>query len=281
MLRKFALSLIAASAAIAIPSVAIAQDAPEKPFEGFYIGASGGYDVQPNDVGSQISFDRNLDGTFGDTVSTSTGANAFSPGFCNGRANGSGAIDQTCTNDGDGWSYYGRVGYDRQFGALVIGIVGEFGKTEIVDSVSAFSTTPASYTLTRKVDWEASERGRVGFAARNTLFYGTGGVGYARINNIFTTTNTANTFTGNGNDNRFGYVVGGGIEQKISKHISFGLEYSLHSYADGEYRVRATQGTAAATNPFVLAPNTAGTDFARTDDNFRWHSLRATLAFRF
>lgn len=281
MLRKINLMTAAALAAIAIPSAAMAQDAEERPFEGLYIGASGGYDVQPNDVGSQVSFDRNLDGTFGDTVSTAAGANAFSPGFCNGRANGSGAIDRACTNDGDGWSYYGRVGYDRQFGPLVVGIVGEFGKTEIVDSVSAFSTTPASYTLTRTVDWEASGRGRVGFAARNTLFYGTGGVGYARINNIFTTTNTANAFTTNGDDNRLGFVVGGGIEQKINRHISFGLEYSYHSYGDDDYRVRATQGTAAATNPFVLAPNTVGTDFRRTDDNFRWHSLRATLGFRF
>lgn len=281
MLRNFALSLLAGAAAIALPTAAVAQDAPEKPFDGLYIGASGGYDVQPNDRGSQVSFDRNLDGTFGDTVSTSTGANAFSPGFCGGRANGSGAVDTSCSRDRDGWSYYGRVGYDRQYGPIVLGIVGEFGRTEITDSVSAFSTTPASYTLTRSIDWEASGRGRVGFAADHTLFYGTGGVGYARVKNRFTTTNTANAFSGNGNDNRLGFVVGGGIEQKISKHISFGLEYSFHSYDDGDYRVRATQGTAAATNPFVLAPNTTGTDFARTDDNFRWHSLRATLGFRF
>lgn len=281
MLRKINLALLVGAAAIVLPTAAMAQDGAEKPFDGFYIGASGGYDVQPNDVGSQISFDRNLDGTFGDTVLTSGGANAFSPGFCNGRANGSGAVDRSCANDRDGWSYYGRVGYDRQMGPLVIGLVGEFGKTEITDSVSAFSTTPASYTFTRSIDWEASGRGRVGLAARSTLFYGTGGVGYARVKNRFTTTNTANAFTDNGNANRVGFIVGGGIEQKISRHLSFGLEYSYHSYGDDGYRVRATQGTAAATNPFVLPPNTAGTDFRRTDDNFRWHSLRATLGFRF
>ena len=39
--------------------------------------------------------------------------------------------------------------------------------------------------------------------------------------------------------------------------------------------------SAPATNPFVLAPNTAGTDIRRSDDKFRWHSLRATAAFRF
>ena len=34
-------------------------------------------------------------------------------------------------------------------------------------------------------------------------------------------------------------------------------------------------------NPFVLAPNTTGTNFQRSDDKFRWHSMRATAAFRF
>lgn len=281
MSRTFPVLLIASAAAIAFPAAAMAQDTAEKPFDGFYIGASGGYDVQPNDVGSQITFDRNLDGRYGDPVLTSGGANAFSPGFCNGRATSSGANNTSCANDRDGWSYYGRVGFDRQMGPVVFGLVGEFGKTEITDSVSAFSTTPASYTMTRSIDWEASGRGRLGLAARNTLFYGTGGVGYARVKNRFTTTNTANAFSGNGDDNRLGFIVGGGIEHKISRHMTFGLEYSFHSYDDGDYRVRVTQGTAAATNPFVLPPNTTGTDLARTDDNFRWHSLRATIGFRF
>ena len=48
-----------------------------------------------------------------------------------------------------------------------------------------------------------SIRGRAGYVAgRSTLFYGTFGVGYARVENVFTTTNTTNTFTDTGNDNR-------------------------------------------------------------------------------
>ncbi|SUJ03601.1 Uncharacterised protein [Sphingomonas paucimobilis] len=59
------------------------------------------------------------------------------------------------------------------------------------------------------------------------------------------------------------------------------MEYMYHQYRDDDTRVRVTQGTAPATNPFVLAPNTTGTDIRRSDDKFRWHSLRATAAFRF
>ena len=54
-----------------------------------------------------------------------------------------------------------------------------------------------------------------------------------------------------------------------------------HSYVDDDYRVLVTQGAAPATNPFVLPPNTAGTDLKRSDDVFRWQSIRATAAFRF
>lgn len=52
-------------------SPAFAQETTEDaPFNGLYVGAAGGYDVQPNDAGSSILFDRNLDGRFGDAVTT-------------------------------------------------------------------------------------------------------------------------------------------------------------------------------------------------------------------
>ncbi|MGK3919407.1 hypothetical protein ABI060_14310, partial [Enterococcus faecium] len=70
-------------------------------------------------------------------------------------------------------------------------------------------------------------------------------------------------------------------EQKLGRNFSIGMEYMYHQYDDDAYRVRVTQGTAPATNPFVLAPNTTGTDLRRSDTKFRWHSLRATAAFRF
>lgn len=270
---------------------ALAQDAGDAPgFSGFYIGAAGGYDVQPNDRGSSILFDRGLDGQFGDTVTTAAGANAFGGtvgGFCNGRAtagtgpgNTAGA-SRPCRNDKDGVAYYGRVGFDAQYSNVVVGVVGEFGKTEINDSVSGFSTTPASYTLYREVNWEAAVRGRIGYAAGgSTLFYGTAGPGYAKIDHRFFTTNTANAFQGRGDRTKFGLTAGGGVEQKLGRHLSFGLEYMFHQYNDKDYRVRATAGSAPATNPFVLN-GAGGTDFRRSDPKFRWHSMRATAAFRF
>ena len=65
------------------------------------------------------------------------------------------------------------------------------------------------------------------------------------------------------------------------KNFSIGMEYTYHDYKDDEYLIRVTQGTAAATNPFVLAPQTAGTTIARSDPDFRWHSIRAVVGFHF
>ncbi len=264
-------------------SPAFAQETTEDaPFNGLYVGAAGGYDVQPNDAGSSILFDRNLDGRFGDAVTTAAGANAFSSGFCNGATTATTLTGgRGCRKDKDGAAYYGRVGLDTQRGNIVVGVVGEFGKSEITDSVTAFSTTPASYVMTRSVDWEASIRGRAGYAVNTTLFYGTFGAGYAKIDRDFYSTNTGNAYQQSGKRQQFGILGGGGIEQKVTPNISVGMEYMFHQYQDDDFRVRVTQGTQPATNPFVLAPNTTGTDFRRSDDKFRWHSLRATAAFRF
>lgn len=264
------------SAAATTSSVATSDwDPTQKPFQGLYVGGAVSYDVQSNDYASGILFNR----AGSTTVTTASGANAFSPGFCGGAARGA-TPDSSCRKDRDDIGYYGRVGFDVQGGALVIGALAEFGKSEITDSVSAFSTTPASYTLSRKVDWELGLRGRVGYAARTTLFYATGGAGYIRLQNRFSTTNTANAFVTNGNGEKWGYQTGLGIEQKLGKHFSVGLEYLYHNYEDNGYRVVATQGSAPATNPFILN-SPGGTIFRRSDTTFDWHSIRFTAAFRF
>jgi outer membrane immunogenic protein len=283
---KLTLAGLTAAGLFAAP--AHAQETTEdRPFSGVYIGAAGGYDIQNNDTGSSILFDRNGDGDFSDSVNTITGANAFSPGFCNGSAR-TGSAAYGCRNDDDGWAYYGRAGFDVQRGNIVVGVVGEFGKSDITDSTSGFSTTPASYTMARKLKWEGSVRGRAGYAVDTTLFYVTGGAGYAKIDNLFFTTNTANAFSATGSKNQWGILGGGGIEQKLTKNISIGMEYMYHQYQDDNARVRVTAGTALAgspvllaNNPFLIAPNTSGTTFRRSDDYLRWHSLRGTVSFRF
>ena len=275
---KRTLGLGAASLIIAaaLPGVASAQTSDDS-WTGLYAGARLGYAFQSNDGDETVVFDTDLNGTFDNNVTTGTGANAFSPGFCGGSATRP-LPSSGCGDDRDGTDYAAHVGFDYQIGPVVVGLVGEYGRTNISDSVSAFSTTPAFYTLTRSLRDTAALRARAGVALGNTLVYGTGGVVRGKIRNSFTTSNTANVFTNTGNDKAWGYRAGGGVEQRFGG-FSLGIQYLYTSLKDDDFRVRAG-GPAPAGNPF-LRTNANGTDFARTGDRFNSHSAHVTANFRF
>lgn len=264
-------------AVLAVPAAAQDRDTSQD-FNGPYVGIAGGYTVQPNDGGEILLFDTNRDGSFDENVNTTLGANAFSPGFCGGAATGSGNVN--CANDKDGFEYTGRLGFDKRMGNFVLGAVIEGGRSEARDSVSGFSTTPASYTFTRSADYQASARLRAGYTpGGGVLFYATGGGAYAKLDNRFATSNGANSFADNGRTNGWGYVAGGGAEAMITSNISLGLEYLYTDIKDNDFTVNVGPGTAPPTNPFLI--NGGGTDIRRGDEHFRTHSVKASLNFRF
>lgn len=274
-------SLLAVAPLIALAAPAHAQSSGATgAWNGGYIGLQLGSSDQPSDDNETISFDRNLDNSFGDTVTTSGGANAFSPGFCGGAANGT-TPASGCRKDSSGTDYGLRAGYDWQTGSVVYGIVGEYVRGDAKDSVSAFSTTPAFYTMTRSLARTASLRGRVGFSFGDdaNLLYATGGLAWARVDNTFTTSNGVNTFVNNGDSDSKGPQYGVGYERKLGDNFAVGLEYLVTKLTDDENRVRA-QGPAPATNPFLLG-NPSGTDFRRSGEDFETSSLRLTVNYRF
>ena len=260
----------------------MAQTADQTSWTGAYAGVRAGYSFQPKDGNERLRFDTDRNGSFNDVVRTTTGADAFSPGFCGGRAI-TAAPAGGCTKDEDSLDLGIHAGYDRDFGGIVAGVVAEAGLGFAEDSVSAFSTTPASYTMTRRMRQNAGVRGRVGYALgaqRNTLVYGTGGVLWAKMRNTFQSTNVGNAYRLYGDDTAFGYRVGGGVEQRVARHLSVGLQYLFTSLDDNGARVDVGRGTQPATNPFVLV-NSAGTILGRTHSRFATHNVSATANFRF
>ena len=282
---RFAAGLSAVLLASAV-SPAMAQSADEPiDWNGPYIGGSVGYNWVGKSSNETIRFDSNRDGTFGDTVTTVAGADAFSPGYCGGAAL-SNAPGGGCRKDKGGLDWAGHVGYDRLInGNFLVGVVLEGGKTKLRDSVSAYSTTPASYTMSRSLDWNAAARLRIGAPiTSHTLLYGTGGVAYGKVQNSFSTTNTFNTFTQTkAKEDAWGWTAGAGIEQRISQAFSVGVLYKYTAYDADGYRVNAGQGTpASTTNPFVRPGATAGsTDFARGGARLDTHSVMGTASFHF
>lgn len=249
---------------------------------GGYVGVHAGRAGTPDDDDDRFLFDTNLDGTYDDTVRTAAGADAFSPGSCNGVANGATPADG-CRGNSGGADWGIRAGYDWQVGGnWVFGVLGEFGMNDVRDGVTSFSTTPAFYTMLRKVDQSYALRGRAGYAfgaSTENLVYLTAGATRAKIENTYLTSNGVNTFTNNGDHTASGRQWGVGYERLIGDNFSVGLEYLVTQLDDGDYRVRAS-GPAPATNPFILV-NADGTDFRRSDEDFDYDSLRLTATWRF
>lgn len=267
---------------LALLLLATGASAQDAPWQGFYAGGHlGGAEPAGND-GGRILFDTDLDGRFGDTVRTAAGADAFSPGFCGGSANGR-TPAAGCREDGGGAEFGARAGYDWQRGGLVFGAVLDYADHDVRDSVAAFSTTPAFYTMTRELERSLALRGRLGLAfgeRGDWLGYVTAGGVRARLRNSFSTSNGANGFVLSGDDRADGLQAGIGVERRIQSGLSVGLEYLHTRLEDDGFRVRTVRGSAPATNPFLLV-NPEGTDFRRSDDTLKYGSLRLTATWRF
>lgn len=276
--RFYCRAIAAGSLLLSAPAFAQNEDLY---FDGFYVSGFGGVGLPRDGNDDRLEFDRNNDGTYGDTVSTGSGADAFSPGFCSGAF-----LDNVptagCRKDRKRFEFGGRLGFDVQSqSGLVIGALLEASRSNSTESTTGFSTTPAAYEVTRRIPLAVSARARIGFTpADRLLIYGTGGASYARIRHDFRTTNGANAFT-EVNDRKWGWgwQAGGGVEFALSRNISIGAEYLRSSYKDRKYYVAVTQGTAPATNPFLLA---GGQTNLRSDrGRYSSDSIRGTLTFRF
>ena len=277
---KTALLIATSVAALSIGVAAQAQQTSSS-WTGAYVGAQAGWGWGwGHDKNNEtIAFDNNLDGNFNNTVNTAAGANAFSPGFCAGAPNGSTPAGG-CAKDDDGFEFGARAGYDWQIGNWVVGAVVEGSRADVTDSVGAFSTTPAFYTMTRTLKELGAVRLRAGYAMDRNLIYVTGGAAVGKVKHTFNTSNLANQFTTTENDrSATGYQLGGGAERKVTDNVTLGLEYIYTQLKDDGYTVRAG-GPAPATNPFILV-NAGGTDFNRTNKDFDIHSVRLTAAYRF
>ena len=279
MIRKTLLSL--ALVALTSPAFAQPDDAGDK-WSGFYVGASiGNTDPRGGDDGTLL-FDTNLDGSYGDSVRTGAGADAFSPGFCGGVATGR-TPGEGCFDDRGGTTLGARMGYDWQMGHWVFGALAEYNRHDVRDGVSGFSTTPASYAMIRELDSTIALRARAGISfgqSNDWLAYATAGAVRAKLNNRFETTNTANAFDLTDSGDADGVQFGLGVERKIAGNVSLGLEYLRTRLDDEDTIVRVSRGTAPATNPFLLV-NANGTDMRRSDDRLDLDTLQLTLNYRF
>lgn len=221
--------LLAGAALIALAPTppALAADPPywappsmAAPFSwnGFYIGANGGYSWQearpvelltdnvlpaPNNLGQATAASR---GTIGDF-----------------RAQG-GFVG-------------GQVGYNWQYGPSVLfGIESDLQYARIEGSkTGAFTnpngTIPVSGIANFNIDWFGTVRGRVGMMADSWLLFATGGLAYGRVGYNLSAIETGGLALFqtalSASETKYGYVVGGGIEYAFSANITLKGEYQF------------------------------------------------------
>lgn len=273
--------LVAAAAGVLLPATAASAQSMQQPWGGGYVSVFGGYQASDDDENETLVFDRDFNGAFNDTVRTFEGADAFSPGSCGGAANSTSAA-AGCDSDSDGVEAGVRVGYDFALGNFVVGALAEIGGSNFEDSVTSFSTTPASYTFKRKLEDLAAVRLRAGYAFGPALVYATGGYAKGTVFNQFNSSNGVNLFTATVNEDKAdGWQGGGGLEYQLAPNLSVFGEYLYTSLEAGDFVVRFSRGAAPLINPFVLPPNVAGTDVTRSADELKFHALRIGMSYRF
>ncbi len=158
---------------------------PPFTWSGFYIGANGGYGW--------------TQGSSGTVFITPPGSSSIP--YAGNSVNSNGAIAG------------GQLGYNWQFGSLVLGGEGDFDWTGIKGStVPDPQNGPVASLLTAKQNWLATVRGRVGYAIGQVLLYATGGVGFTEANITDTRLIYSNDTLRSGSATQVGGVVGAGAE---------------------------------------------------------------------
>lgn len=151
----------------------------------------------------------------------------------------------------------GTLGFNTQWGPLVLGIEGDGDWTNL----SGTTTAPGCGTgCQTSSDWLATVRGRVGGAFDRVLFYGTGGVAFGPIQSGFSG-GPSETHT------EVGWTAGAGLEFAIAPRWTAKVEY-LYVYL---------QPSSCTADCFLAAPATP----TATSIKFNENVIRAGLNFKF
>lgn len=236
------------------------QQSTNDSWTGFYVGGFGGY------TNGRASANMSTADATDSPWSPTTIANVNNVGVQRIKSNG--------FNGG------GTVGYNFQKGHFVVGGELDFGANRINGSTSTtgilFTGSQATVTVKQSVksDWMMTARNRVGLANKKVLVYVTGGLALTNLKyagNL--TASNGTTESGSFSKNKIGWVAGGGIEIKMSRHWSVKSEY-LFSQFD------RTSATANNLTTNALGPVVRSNIFTHSTD-LKSHSVRFGVNYRF
>jgi outer membrane immunogenic protein len=200
-------------------------------------------------------------------------------------------FDDGSSNNNGSFVGGGQVGCNYQTGHFVFGIEGDFDWSHLTDSVTVGPVPPFNFvpgdSFSWNSRWQASLRGRVGYAWDRTLLYVTGGVAWTNVN--FTAnwlTSTCGSVAGlvavcpglvaSDQQTLTGATVGGGLEYAITNNLIAGIEgrytwYGSQTFNTGVLAVAPLPNGGFSTSPTSasLKLNTAEV-LARLSWKFDW-----------
>jgi outer membrane immunogenic protein len=119
-----------------------------------------------------------------------------------------------------------ELGYNFQTGNFLIGVEGDIQGSSQDQSFNNVCGAACAIGESSTLDWFSTFRGRAGFALKDVLFYGTGGLSWTHSNNTFSGTfgGVATPLASFSRDN-VGWTAGGGIEWMFWYGWSAKIEY--------------------------------------------------------
>lgn len=147
--------------------------------------------------------------------------------------------------DDETWIAGGQVGCNYQSGKWVFGIEGDaqaqrWGMSSTIAGPLPFNFVDGD-TFALRSDWQASVRGRVGYAMDRTLFYVSGGVAFTQVRAF---TNWVPAFIGPvpvpavlayDSKTLTGGTVGAGVEYAVTDNFTLGLEGRYSYYGNQRF----------------------------------------------
>lgn len=259
MMRR---SLVLALAGIGMSSFgAMAADMPMSApstvsslynWTGFYVGGNAGYAWgSTNDVGTGVS-----DPAGGLAIPLAAGV-----------------IPLTFLPDPKGALGGAQIGFNYQpMPNSLVGAEADFSFADMQGSQTINTAVPAffpvSASVSQKLDWFGTIRGRIGIPVENWLFYGTGGGAYGHVKYSYTQSNAPLgpvNFSGTDSATQWGWTIGAGVEYGWGRWV-LRAEYLYFDLGHHSFTV-----------PLNTVPTTS---FAPNFSN-KYSIARAALNYRF
>jgi outer membrane immunogenic protein len=287
-MKKFFLAATAIVSVAAITATARAADVSAAAYDwsGFYFGLNAGAALNNSEVNHDFDY-VGPDGPVGGTAGEIN--NLLSD------------VDADLESDESVFTGGALIGYNWQHDSLVFGVEADinyagFGSDQsnnisdqlnelgglLGDPGAGDEELNGSARTSFGADWFATLRGRVGFAADNLLFYGTGGLAYGKLDasvKIDATelededVDSDRYYTGSTDATNWGWTVGAGMEYGID-NWSLGIEYL---YVDlGSANWSTDLGETVNDNEEQLVGIKG-----KGDINYQFSVVRATAKIRF